>query len=843
MNQAFPLRSGSPCQAPFYRALGASAFLSALALGTLPASAGTPRVSFAYPAAAQRGAETEVIFRGSKLADARDVLFDAPGFVVTSVKTEDNQFTVKVRVPEDATLGEHRCRIITHSGISDLRVFFVTPFPLIEEAKVKATADKPQIVPLNTTVYGKTPLEDEDHYAVDLKKGQRLSLEVAGLQLHTQNPYDPEITILKPDGSTLATVGNTVFGRGAPVYSTLAPEDGRYRISIRDGTRSGAGECHYLMHIGTFARPVTALPLGGPANSQTHFALLGDPNGTIQFTSNPGKQNDKFGALLPAGDPPSPTPIAIRVSDLPNVLEKEQVAAPIDAKGPASTLPAAFNGLISKPDEKDYFRFSMKKGQIADFRVFARTLRSPLDSVIDIYNDKGARLNGNDDSGAPDSYLRWTAPADGEFILGVKDQQNRGGPLFTYRVEVTNVTPKVKIALPEMTLNQSQDRRAIVIPQGNRFASLVRVKREDWVGALELQTPDLPPDVVASAGPIEKAFDTVPMGFEASRAAPLEQRLIEIGARSLEPSEAPVPTVLMEHKVDVTENSNRRAFYSVLEDRIPVAVTSPIPVKLDVEVSRACVVRSGQLPLKVKLTRSGDFKGVVEVTLLHTPAGLGTGGGIKIAADATEGILPINATADAVMKTWQLCVVGNADFGKGVVWFSSGLFELEVGDAPFAGTITRTSIPQNGNGQMKLKIEPKAGFEGKAKVELLGLPVGVTSKPVEITQEDTLATFELAAASTATIGLNKQVVVQCTFTKDGTPVVSTCARNGILRVDRPDVAAAAPTTAPAPVVPVAKTAPPATPTPAVNPAPAPVAPKAPAATTPPAVAPTTAPKS
>jgi hypothetical protein len=821
-------------------------------LATLPASAGTPRVSFAYPAAGQRGAETEVTFRGTKLADARDILFDAPGFEAVSIKAEDTQFKALVRVPADATLGEHRCRVITRSGVADLRVFFVTPFPLLEETiKPKPTATAPQVVPLNTTVYGKTPVDDEDHYAVDLKKGERLSIEVAGLQLHTQNPYDPEITITKPDGSHLATVGNTVFGRGAPIFSGLAPEEGRYRISLRDATRSGAGECHYLMHIGTFARPVTALPLGGPAGAPSHFALLGDPNGTIQLTANPGQKNHSFGSLLVPGEPPAPTPLAVRVSDLPNVLEKGQVATPVESAGPATALPAAFNGLIEKADEKDYFRFSAKKGQACDFRVYARTLRSPLDSVIEIYNDKGARLATNDDSAAPDSYLRWSAPADGEFILAIKDQQNRGGALFTYRVEASHVVPKVKISLPEMTLNQSQDRRAIVIPQGNRYASQVRVKREDWTGALELLTPDLPPDVVASAGNIEKAFDTVPMVFEASTAAPTDQRLIEIGARSLEAPEAPTPMVLIEHKVDVSENANRRAFYSVLESRLPIVVTDPIPVKIDVEVSKASIVRSGQLPLKVKVSRTGDFRGPIDLVLLHTPPGLGTAGGVKIPAGASEGILPITATADAAMKPWKLCVVGNADFGKGVVWFSTGMFELEVGDAPFAGTLVRTSLPQNGTGQMKLKIEPKAGFEGKAKVELLGLPLGVTAKPVEITQEDTLATFELTAATTATIGLNKQVVVQCTFFKDGSPVVSTCARGGILRVDKPDappapvVAAVAPTAPPSGSTPAEKAATPAaaSPAPVATPTLPPAALKSSAPATAPVETPTPAPKS
>ncbi|MCX8512216.1 MAG: hypothetical protein ORN83_10685, partial [Chthoniobacteraceae bacterium] len=58
----------------------------------VPARAGTPRVQTAFPAVAQRGTEQEVVFTGSGLLDARTVLFDAPGFEVTTVKKEANRF-------------------------------------------------------------------------------------------------------------------------------------------------------------------------------------------------------------------------------------------------------------------------------------------------------------------------------------------------------------------------------------------------------------------------------------------------------------------------------------------------------------------------------------------------------------------------------------------------------------------------------------------------------------------------------------------------------------------------------------------------------------------------------
>ena len=49
-----------------------------------------------------------------------------------------------------------RFRVITASGISDVRLFYVTPFPIVAEAeedKTRPTA--PQPVALGTTVFGR----------------------------------------------------------------------------------------------------------------------------------------------------------------------------------------------------------------------------------------------------------------------------------------------------------------------------------------------------------------------------------------------------------------------------------------------------------------------------------------------------------------------------------------------------------------------------------------------------------------------------------------------------------------------------------------------------------------
>jgi hypothetical protein len=934
---------GSPDRSTLLKAATPWMALAAMALPCTSASAGTPRVGSSYPAAAQRGTEQEVVFRGSNLADARTVLFDSPGFEVTTVKVEATQFTVKIRVPADADIGEHTCRVVTHSGVADVRIFFVSPFPLVEEsypkvvnspsriaalqaakaakmaklAEAKAAADakaaaeaklvaekaaaapqspapvaaapapapttaavpaptapaakppvaatpapaaapvapiaaapaapkvvdpnappEPQLLSLNTTVYGRTQGEDEDTFIVNLTEGQRFSVEVIGMQLQTQNPYDPELIVRTPDGKVLKTVGSTPFGRGNPVFSVNAPKTGEYTLSLRDATRSGVGDCHYLMHVGDFPRPLAAIPGGGPAGKQTAFTLIGDPKGDLRVTASPGATAESMGGILPLSEVASPTPVPVRVSNLNNILEGgSQAATAAEAVGPATPLPAAFNGILKKDKERDFYRFSAKKGQIFEFTVYGRALRSPVDSVLNVYDTKGNSIGTNDDNGTPDSYLRWTAPADAEFVLGVRDHLERGSPLFAYRVEAVQASPRTKIYLPEMTINSSQDRRAISVPQGNRYATLVRVKREDWAGALSLDPLNLPANVRATAGIMDKTVDTVPMVFEAASDAPFAQKLFTFNGAPAEPLEGVQPSFRVEHSVNVCENGNQRPFYTIKQYNLPIAVTAPIPARIEVPAPAVPAMRGSQFPLKVKLERTGEFKGQVDVTLLYAPPGIATSGLVKIAPDATEATINLSVSPDAPLKKWNLCVVASADFGKGATWFSSGIFEVELSEAPLGGSLVRSSVSQGATAQMKLKLEQKVPFEGKAKIELMGLPNGVTAEPQEATSESTELVFNLSAKPEASLGIQKAVTAQFTIQKNGTPLTANCATAGIVRVDKGDpavlaLAKAAQAAAAAAAVPPA----PAAPTPAAAPKPA-AAPTAPAAPVPPAAKP------
>src|SRR5207253_6304155 len=116
------------------------------------------------------------------------------------------------------------------------------------------------------------------------------------------------------------------------------------------------------------------------------------------------------------------------------------------AKATPFVPPMALNGVIGTPGDVDHFVFSAKKGQTFDIRVFARALRSPLDSVLHVAKKGGAYLAGNDDNTTPDSYIRFTAPEDAEYVVFLHDHLRKGGTDFAYRIELAPVEPRLGLS-------------------------------------------------------------------------------------------------------------------------------------------------------------------------------------------------------------------------------------------------------------------------------------------------------------------------------------------------------------------------------------------------------------
>lgn len=116
----------------------------------------------------------ELKFNGTRLADAQEVFLFEPGVKVLELKElKDTHVLARVKVEADCPLGEHKVRIRTKTGISDLRTFNVGAYPQVDEKEPNTTPDKAQKVALNSTVLGTMSNEDVDYYLIEAKRASR----------------------------------------------------------------------------------------------------------------------------------------------------------------------------------------------------------------------------------------------------------------------------------------------------------------------------------------------------------------------------------------------------------------------------------------------------------------------------------------------------------------------------------------------------------------------------------------------------------------------------------------------------------------------------------------------
>jgi hypothetical protein len=754
-------------------------------LGILLASAvraATPELNIILPRGVQRGAEADIVLRGQRLADAQELFLYDPSITVTTLKAGNaTEIQAHIKVAADAPLGERQVRVRTATGISELRTFYVVPFPVVESKKPNNKFDTPQPIDLNVTVAGTIENEEVDYFRVEAKKGQRITAEVQGMRLGGA-VFDPYVAILDTSRFELATSDDTALALQDPIASIIAPADGPYIIQIRESSYGGSGDSRYLLHIGTFPRPKGVYPLGGKIGEDLALQFIGDVAGPIAQTVHlPDAPTAKINLFAQQDGLSAPSPNFIRASPFPNVMEIEPNNDPKTATVANIPLPLAFNGVISEPNDIDYFRFAAKKDQAIEVRVIARKLRSPLDSVLTIYNANGGGMASNDDSGGPDSYLRFNPPADGDYLLSVTDQLHQGGPDYTYRVELTPVTPKLSITIPAVQQN-SQERQAIPIARGNRFATLMRATRTDFGGEVAISSADLPPGVTLSSENIPGNGDTIPVLFEAAPDAPTGGKLSTLAARCTDPNQKAEGK--FEQNVELIVGQNNAPYYVSRTDRLAVAVTDAVPFKLHIEQPKAPLVQDGQMNLKIVAERAPDFHGPIALHMLFNPPGVSSSPQVDMPGDKSEILYPLSANGGAEIRHWKICVMGESDI-NGPVWASTQLADLEVSPAFVNMKLAMTAVERGKPAQILCNVEQKAKFDGSATVKLIGLPAEATTADLPLTSADERLVFNVNTTAKTPVGSDGSLLCQITFTQNGEQIIQQSGMGGVIRVDPP----------------------------------------------------------
>lgn len=739
------------------------------------------------PPGGQRGTDIQITLKDNNLSSFQELITYQPGLSITDLKLDekDNKLaTAILHIAPDAALGEHSLRIRTLHNISFLRSFWVGSFQSLEEKEPNNTFDEAQRVELNTTIQGRILPEDEDTFIVTLKKGQRLSVEAEAMRLG-RVLFDAYVAILDSKKFELAACDDTSFLKQDPFVSIIAPEDGDYRIIIREAAYEGNTNCQYRLHIGTFPRPSSVYPPGGKPGETLELTFTGDPTGSFKQTVTlPTEPTPNFPVFPVQNNETAPSPHTIIVSPLEHSAQSNTNFAKNTAH-PFPPIPSAVDGILDGTATDQWFKFSAKKGQNLDIRVLARSLRSPLDSILNLRAEKGDSLANNDDDGKnPDSLIKWTAPADGEYLLQLRDQLNRTGADFVFRIEINNRQPLIEATLPVTERNNSQKDKVFPVARGNRYATLINLRRENIGCAIQFATENIPAGIrLITPTEIPKSLNNFPVIFEAAPDAPLASALQTFTIRATGEGAPENLIAPLTDTVNLIEINNEGVYHDFTATRIATAVIEPIPFSIELDAPAVPIVKNGKIMLKVRSTRSGDFKGKIVLKSPWSPTGVSGPVTVEIPPDKTEAEYELNANTDAVIGTWQICITAESDTPGGHQSVSSQFVNLIVAE-PYVNFALDLAAAQVGTpSAMVAKIEHLRVFEGQATAELLSLPHGVTSKPISFTKDQAEITFPLEISAEAKPGKTASIFCKVLVPENAQQILHQTGQGGTLRID------------------------------------------------------------
>lgn len=199
----------------------------------------------------------------------------------------------------------------------------------------------------------------------------------------------------------------------------------------------------------------------------------------------------------------------------------------------------------------------------------------------------------NDDGGpgwGKDSLVHFTAPADGDYLVRIRDIRGLGGEQYPYRLTIREPRPDFRLSVGNRNPN---------VPVGGCVASNVTAMRMDeFDGPIDVTVADLPADFHATPGVIASGQVSTTVLICAGTAAHLD------GAVPLK----------------IVGRAQNLSHIASPDDHLKLISLMPKPdVVMTAETRQVAVPQGGEAEVTVQVARQNDFRGRVPVDVRNLP--------------------------------------------------------------------------------------------------------------------------------------------------------------------------------------------------------------------------------
>jgi hypothetical protein len=388
-----------------------------------------------------------------------------------------------------------------------------------------------QKIELNTTVNGViTAPTDVDYVTFKAKAGQ--NVVVYCLTTSLDSKLSADITVATPDGKPLAS--NRNYRGGDAVLDFKAPADGEYVVRVAQFAYTTGGTDHFYRLTVTTGEWVDAVfpPLAG--ESYTFFGReVRGSKPTGEFNRPDGRPLSSLGfgladGVLPAGFlkpetapgglPPAAGGIDAWVRDQHDrlvILTPKPAGIQTIDNGKNDTAdmsqavkpPCDIAGRIGKKNDRHWYSFDAKKGEVWTLEVFADRIGSPIDAYFTLTDEKGKVITEMDDGPDPLSpnqfysksddprRYRFAVPNDGKYrvMVSSRDAGIQFGVREQYVLRIAKENPDFRLVVMPLSTHLTD---AGTLTKGGAVLFSVFVFRMDGFNdAITLTADNLPEGV------------------------------------------------------------------------------------------------------------------------------------------------------------------------------------------------------------------------------------------------------------------------------------------------------------------------------------------------------------
>jgi hypothetical protein len=656
--------------------------LSIVEQGLARAEFPEPRLTAIDPPGGMRGSSFEVTLSGGDLDDATSLTFSHPGITAKPVLTQPTEFDPEPRpvpgrmlisIAPDVPAGLYDAAVVCRYGVSSPRGFVVGLAPEFRKSGPIDAAEKALAIPLEASVNARLDANAADHYAIECNAGERVHAEIWARRIDSR--ITPQITVFDAEGREVEVVADSLADDPTIDFTPARP--GRHVIRVHDRFAGGGDGFFYRLGVSTGPVVVAIFPPAAKVGEPATFTVTGRGlgEGAEPMPDDEGGLEQKPVAVSPGdigfGAPVRPSwrllspwdstadmvrlrggvfdsatrqPTVLEV-DLPVVQEQEPNDDPVTPQ--AVPRPAAVAGRFHPVGDRDWFSFDAKAGEEMVFELFSRRIGSATDAAILVesvavdaegkpqvkevaFADDGPKeFQGlTVDQPTLDPILRFKAPAEGRYRVGVREQSvdSVADPAAGYVLEIREPRPGFDLLAMVVRPDRADANKMLIgstsLAVGGTVAIDLLVLRQDgFAGEVTVTVEDLPAGVTAAPVVIAaNARRGVVVLQAADDAKPVEKTFRLVGRAKDGDADLTRSARAATLRWNV-DNQQRQPHLVRQTDAIRVAVTADAaPVTVRPKEAKAWeTARGGKLAIPIDVVHRAGSKGPLSLVPVAYP--------------------------------------------------------------------------------------------------------------------------------------------------------------------------------------------------------------------------------